>query len=295
MDKKNFLEEEPVRYLTCIVGSLVYACGIGLFVSPSGVYSSGFMGISQLIRTLLTDYAHLSFGSFDVAGIIYFVLNVPLLLLAYRTMSRNFFCKTLLSVGASTFFLSLVQASEPLLRGDILGSVIIGGILTGTGVGMILYAGGSSGGTDIIGLYLAHKEKDIQVGRLGMMVNFFVYAVCLVLFDVSVALYSIIYAMFHGVMIDRTHAQNINTQALIITATDGVAIEQAVMTKLHRGVTRWDGIGAYQDTHKTVLYVILSKYEARRLKQALKEIDPQAFVVFQQGVSVHGFYQKHLQ
>ena len=90
-EKKSILAEEPVRLLACVVGSLIYACGIGLFTSPSGIYSGGFMGISQIIRTLLTDYVGLSFGNFDIAGILYFFLNVPVLWLAYHNMSRTFF------------------------------------------------------------------------------------------------------------------------------------------------------------------------------------------------------------
>ena len=83
-------------------------------------------------------------------------------------------------------------------------------------------------------------------------------------------------------------------QAMIITQTDGSAISHAVMQQLSRGVTSWHGVGAYAESEKTILFVILSKYEAGHLKQILKELDPHAFVVFQQGVSVHGFYQKHL-
>lgn len=293
-EKKSFLKGEPVKLAACIMGSLVYACGIGLFTTPSGLYSGSFMGMSQIIRTLLTDYVGLSFGDFDFAGILFFILNVPVLLLAFRTMSRPFFFKTLLSVGASTFFLSLFQVKESLLAGDILGSAIIGGILSGLGIGIILYFGGSSGGMDIVSLYLARKNQSVSVGRLGMLVNFVVYGICLLLFDVSVAIYSIIYAVFSGMVVDRVHAQNINMQAMIITATDGVEIEKAVMKRLHRGVTHWDGVGAYQETHKTVLYVILSKFEIGMLKQILKEYDPKAFVVFQQGVHVHGLYEKHL-
>ncbi len=293
-EKKDFLKGEPFKLAACIVGSFVYSCGIGLFTTPSGLYSGSFMGMSQIIRTLLTDYIGLSFGDFDFAGILFFILNVPVLLLAFRTMSRPFFIKTLLSVGASTFFLSLFQVKESLLAGDILGSAIIGGILSGLGIGIILYFGGSSGGMDIVSLYLARRNQGVSVGRLGMLVNFVVYGICLLLFDVSVAIYSIIYAVFSGVVVDRVHAQNINMQAMIITATDGVEIEKAVMKRLHRGVTHWDGVGAYQETHKTVLYVILSKFEIGMLKQILREHDPKAFVVFQQGVHVHGLYEKHL-
>ncbi len=294
MREEKLLSSEPARLVVCLAGSLIYACGVGLFTAPSGIYSGGFVGISQVIRTLLSRYAGITFHNFDIAGVLNFVLNIPVLWLAFRHMSRPFFVKTLTCVGAISFFLSLIQQPVSMLEGDVLGSAIIGGILTGLGVGLILYSGGSSGGVDIIGLYLMRKKPDISVGRLGMLVNFTVYGICLVLFDVSVAIYSIIFTTFNGVVVDRVHAQNINTQAMIITQTDGAAISQAVMKQLHRGVTSWKGTGAYEDSQKTILFVILSKYEAGHLKQILNELDPHAFVVFQQGVSVHGFYQKHL-
>ncbi len=293
-EKKELLSSEASKLGVCLCGSLIYACGVGLFTAPSGIYSGGFVGISQVIRTLLARYAGLIFGDYDIAGILNFVLNIPVLWLAFRHMSHHFFVKTLTCVVAISFFLSLIQQPVSMLEGDVLGSAIIGGILTGLGVGLILYSGGSSGGVDIIGLYLMRKKPDISVGRLGMMVNFVVYGLCLVLFDVSVAIYSIIFATFYGVVVDRVHAQNINMQAMIITQTDGSAISHAVMQQLSRGVTSWHGVGAYAESEKTILFVILSKYEAGHLKQILKELDPHAFVVFQQGVSVHGFYQKHL-
>ncbi len=294
MDNKESRLKEPMRFLACIGGCLIYSCGVSLFVSPSGFYSGGFVGISQVLYTLLTRFTSLDFGSYNVTGIIYFLMNIPVLLLAFRQMNLLFFLKTILCVACNTVFLSVIQVSEAVLAGDALGCAIIGGILGGLGIGIILYNGGSAGGTDVIGVYLTMKRSDMSVGRLSMTVNCLIYAVCIILFDVSVAIYSIIYAVFSGIVVDQVHAQNINMQAMIITGTDGEEIEERVMKSLRRGITRWNGTGAYAESQKTILYVVLSKYEAETLKQIVDEVDPDAFVTFEQGVSIHGRYAKHL-
>ncbi len=294
MEKHSLRDSEPVRYLGCIAGCLLYAGGSGRFSAPRGIYRSGFTGVSQIIRTLLVTKAGLSFGSIDIAGILYFVMNLPVLVLAFRSMGRRFFLKTLVCVVASSFFLSVIKLPSSLLGDDVLASILIGGVLVGFGTGIVLSNGGSLGGLDIIALWLTKRKSNLSVGQTERVINLVIYAVCLILFDIRIALYSVIFSLINSMTVDRMHSQNINMQAIIITATDGEEIEQAVMKGLSRGVTRWEGQGAWADQKKTILYVILSKYEPRALRQIIRLVDPDAFVTFTQGVSIQGYYQKHL-
>lgn len=83
------------RLFTAIVGMLIFSMGINLFVVPAELYNGGVLGISQIIRTLLIRYAHLHFGSVDIAGLINLLFNIPLFFLAYRSVSKSFFVRTL--------------------------------------------------------------------------------------------------------------------------------------------------------------------------------------------------------
>ena len=158
------------QYLMVILGSALFAASVNLLIVPLSLYSAGIVGIAQILRTLLVPLMPFAAG-FDVAGIINLLLNIPLFLLAFRSISRGFFVKTVISIIVQTAVMSLVPIpSEPIL-GDMLASCLIGGILGGLGVGLTLRSSGSCGGTDIIGFFLSKKNFPITVGQLSIGVN----------------------------------------------------------------------------------------------------------------------------
>ncbi|MEG0273768.1 MAG: YitT family protein, partial [Longicatena sp.] len=106
MNTKN---EEYIKYAYVIFGGFIFAAGVNLFIVPLNLYTGGVIGIAQIIRSVLSQYAHLDFGGFDIAGIINFAMNVPLFIMAYRSISRRFFIKTLLCVLAQTLAFTVVM------------------------------------------------------------------------------------------------------------------------------------------------------------------------------------------
>ena len=282
------------RLVLAVVGSLIYSVGINYFVTPAGLYTGGFLGVGQIIRTLLFQNCGMDFGNFDIAGLIYFALNIPVYLLAFRSISGNFGAKSLLCTVCNTFFLSvLVPPAEPILY-DVLAASILGGIIAGAGIGLMLYDGGSSGGMDILGVYLIKKFSGVSVGKVNMTFNITLYIVCLLLFNVQVAIYSIIYSVFSGLIVDKLHQQNIAVMAWVFTKRKDNALRDYVTEKLHRGMTYWDGTGAYQNSETEIFCICLSKYELEELRHALQTIDPEAFLVVQEGVHIHGNYKRDL-
>ena len=97
-------------YAVC--GGVLFAAGVNLFITPLDLYNGGFMGIAQLIRTLLTSVFHLSFGQTDIAGIVYFLINLPLLYLAWQKMGKGFFARTVFTVIVQTAALTLIPIPE---------------------------------------------------------------------------------------------------------------------------------------------------------------------------------------
>lgn len=253
------------------------------------------MGGAQVIRTLLVDYLHLPLGNFDIAGLIYYAVNVPILLLAMKNIGKQFLVKTIACVTAMTVFLSLIPIpAQPLLPNDVLACSVIGGIMCGFGMGTALRMGGSLGGTDIIGMLMIKKKNNVSVGRLSLTVNLVLYTICLFLFDVSTVIYSLIYAFVSSFSIDREHSQNINVEVQIITKNDNRAMEEEIFRELNRGITRLDSTGAYTNEKSNILYILISKYEVSRLKSIVLKYDPQAFIVMNEGVTVVGHYIKRL-
>ena len=291
----NALHHRVWRLLAAIAGELLIALSISFFVVPLGLYSGGIMGLCQLVRTLLQDYGGIRFGHTDIAGLLYFLVNLPILLLAYGMLGKSMAWKTLVCSLSYSLFYSLLPIPEDPVINDYLTSCLLGGILTGAGSGIILTCGCSSGGLDIIALCISKRQNSFTVGRFTLVFNLFLYAVCLVLFSPAVVIYSVIYNYFASIAMDKLHQQSVSVQALIVTREDVSKLSDFIIRKLDRSVTRWQGVGAYTGDSVHVLCVCLSKYEIEELLHAVHSIDPHAFLTVQEGAHIYGNFHKKLE
>lgn len=283
---------EAKRTAGSILGAFLYAAGINLFVVPASLYTGGVLGICQVIRTLLAEYLHLTFSNIDIAGIIYYMVNIPIFILAFTRMGKRFFAKTVVTVTAMSVFLSLIAPVQ--IVEDVMAACVVGGLISGAGVGIILRMGSSGGGMDVVGVLLTRWKRDFSVGKVNLIVNLVLYGSCLFLFDVEIVVYSVIYAAAYSMAMDKVHIQNINVEVNVITKADTVLLEKEVFEELGRGITKWAAMGAYTCEQSHILYIMLSKYEVNRLKTIIHKYDPNAFIVVNEGVSVDGNYLKKL-
>ena len=283
------------RFFGAMGGAVIYSLGINLFIVPVSLYSGGIMGFAQVIRTVLVDYMHLPVQGFDIAGVIYYLINAPILLLSMKRIGRRFFAKTVVCVTIVTVLLSLIPIpDQPILPDDRLACCVIGGMICGVGMGLALKCGGSLGGTDIVGMMLIKWRRDFRVGRVNMAVNVVLYGVCLFLFNVPTVIYSLIYAFVSAFAIDKVHAQTSNVEVRVITKKKDEEMEKEIFSELDRGVTRWEAVGAYTEEPVHVLYILASKYELSQLRNIIYRHDPHAFMVIDEGVSVLGNYKTRL-
>lgn len=284
--------EEGKKILLSMLGAFLYAAGMNLFVVPAGLYTGGVMGLCQVIRTVLAETFHISFQNFDIAGVIYYAINIPIFVIAFTRIGRKFFLKTLVTVTSMTVFLSVIPVH--VIVEDVMASCVVGGLISGTGIGITLRMGASSGGMDVVGVILTRWKRDFSVGKVNLLVNLVLYGICLFLFDMEIVVYSIIYGSVYAVAMDKAHTQNINVEANIITKANTTGLEKEIFDELGRGITKWSTLGAYTYEQSHILYITLSKYEVSRLKAIIKKHDPNAFIVINEGVSVEGNYLKKL-
>ena len=288
--KKN---EQLKEFIWSTAGCFLFAFGVNIIITPLGLYNGGFMGIAQLIRTVLFQMFDFSFlKQIDIAGIVYYIINIPIFYWAFREMGKGFLVRSLISVTIQTVFMTFIPIPTEPIFGDRLMSCIIGGLVVGTGVGMILRGRSSGGGQDVIGVIFAKKYPGFSVGKIAIMMNVLVYAVCLWMFDIEVVVYSLIYTTVLALACDRVHVQNINMSVMIFTKHEG--IEYIVMEEMRRGVTKWEGVGAYTNEASHVLYIMVSKYEVEQLKEIIHRVDPHAFIVLNEGSMVVGNFEKRL-
>lgn len=288
----NTLHHRWLRLIAAVVGELISAAALNLFIVPLNLYNGGLLGLCQIIRTLMQEYLHISFGAYDVAGIFYFIINIPILLFAYKTLGRSFVLKTLICTASYSLFYSLIPIPPTPIVEDYLTACLLGGILAGVGSGIVLTCGGSGGGLDIVGLCLSKRGSAFTVGKFSLSFNAFLYATCLILFSPAVAIYSVIYNFFTAMVLDRVHQQNVSVQALIFTREDQEALARFIIEKLGRSVTYWNGVGAYTGEGVHVLCVCLSKFEIEELLHAVHTMDPHAFVTAQEGTRIYGNFTR---
>ena len=281
------------KFSKCIIGIFIMSLAVNLFIVPNNLYTGGILGLSQLIRTMLVSVFKINFN-FDISSIIYYLINVPLFLVAYKRISKTFFVRTLFAVTINSLFLMIIPIpSEPLIK-DLLVNVLIGGFLAGIGIGMALSTGGSTGGTDIIGILLSKRNKKFTVGNIGLIFNIMVYSICGIKYGVEIMIYSILYAIFETIMIDKNHTQNICSEAFIFTKQKTEKLIEFITKELNRGATYWEAVGGYTNTKTYIVYTVLSKYERMRLGRHMKDFDEKAFMVGDDGVEIKGLFDKYL-
>jgi uncharacterized membrane-anchored protein YitT (DUF2179 family) len=223
-------------------------------------------------------------------GIIYFAINIPLFFMAYKVMGRKFCITTLISIAMASAFLAIIPVPRvPIVDDRILASVV-GGLGSGVGAGLVLRAGSSQGGQDVIGVCLAKTHPNFKVGTIGIIISVCIYTICLFIYDIQTVLYSIIFAVVTGLAIDRVHVQNIKQECMIFTKKPGLS--NLIMHDLKRGVTAWDGEGVYTGEGTFVLVTVISKFEEPHLRELIAQHDENAFMIITDNTRVVGNFQK---
>lgn len=281
------------KWIKSIIGLFICSLAINLFIVPNNLYTGGVLGLAQLIRTVLVTSFNISVG-FDLSSVIYYLINIPLFILAYKMVGKTFFVRTLYCVTLNAIFLAIIPIPEVALVPELMTNVLIGGMLGGFGIGLVLSTGGSTGGIDIIGIALSKKNRRYSVGNISLVFNVFVYGICGILYGVETMIYSIVYAVFDTLAIDRTHSQNICSEAFIFTKNKPDKMIEFIINILNRDATYWSAKGGYTNGSTYITYTVLNKYERMRLERHMKEFDTNAFMVSDDGVEIQGEFKKQM-
>lgn len=288
------IRRETSNMLQAILGVTCFAAAYRWFIFPSNLYSGGFTGISQLVKLLITEGMGIEVPQeIDLTGIVFWCINIPLFFLGYRSIGRKFLFRTVVAVCIQSFLMVIIPAPQFPLLDDMLLNCMIGGALSGTGVGITLRAGGSGGGTDVVGMYCAKRYPGFSVGRISVLINICIYLIAAVYYDFEVAAYSMVFSISSGIMVDRVHYQNIKVSVFVVTKNKdlGEKINQAVS----RGVTSWKGWGEYSHSLECIHMIVISKYELQMLRRLIKQEDPEAFVQVLSPDMIIGNFEKRLE
>ena len=275
---KNF-GKELVWVLTIIVGCALYAFGFDYFWAPHGFNGGGTSGMALVFVTAT------GFGS---TGVINFILNVPLFILGWAKIGRRFFAGSLIGMASTSLFLDLFS-KIPVLEMEPLLAVLYGGVITGVGLGLVMRAGASGGGTDILVRLLKLRFPNASVGTINLVCDgVVVVATAIVFQNIMVGLYCGIAIFVYAQIFDAVIYSFDYSKVAMIIAAQHEAIAKAVSDKLDRGVTYIHGEGYYSHSAIKVILTAISKKQLADLKQLVVEIDPDAFVIIQESHQILG-------
>lgn len=267
-------------YVFIILGLALYAFGFTAFIAPENVIIGGMAGISQIVY-FITDKI---FGYGMPLAISIYSLNIILLIIAYRTVSRTFVVRTVFGVSVIALMIGVMQPifKEPMVQQETFMNVIIGGVLCGIGIGLAFVHNGSSGGVDIIAAMVA-KHSNISVGRTMQICDFCIVTSAIFLprpagQEIASPVYGYIMLLLIPFMADMMINTNRQAVQFTIFSKHWEKIATVVNNEAHRGCTVLKGMGFYSKKDVEVLLVLCRKYEAMTIFRIIKSIDKDALV-----------------
>ena len=259
----QFIKEYIIVALACVV----MAFNINYFFVGNKLAEGGVSGLSLIIHYL---------SNIDVSYL-YFALNIPLIILAYIFLGKNFLLKTLFATFVLSVFLKVFASfSEPL--DDILLAAIFGGAINGIAIGIVFYAGGSTGGMDIIAK-IVNKYTGIPISRILLATDFIVLSMVAVIFGKVIFMYTLISLVISSKMIDMIQVGIYSAKGVTIITTKEDEIRKRIMEETKRGITLIDAKGGYTQKEIGMLYCVVGQYQLIRVKTIVKEVDPSAFMI----------------
>jgi len=258
-------------YFMILLGATIYAFGFEGFILSNEVVPGGLSGIASIIYYVSKIPVSFTYG----------IVNVFLLALAFKILGKRFVVNSIFGIASLTFMLMVFEwllKGKSLVEGEPFMSVVIGGALCGLALGIIFTAGGSTGGTDIIGA-MVNKYRNISIGKALLYCDFVIIASSYFIFhDIEkivfgyVVMISEIYILEHVL-----NANNQSVQFLIISQKYN-EISERIITDLHRGCTILDGEGGFTKLPAKVIVLLAKKRESVIIFRLIKEIDNQAFI-----------------
>ncbi|WP_127585141.1 YitT family protein [Paenibacillus koleovorans] len=267
-----------ISLLLILFGAILVAAGFNRFLIPHQLLSGGVSGVAMIIG-YYTEWN---------IGLLYLLFNIPIIVWGVIAVGRRFVLLSIVAVALTTYFMQVIP-EEPFIQDPLLGAVF-GGVLIGIGCGISLWAGGSSGGFDIVG-YILSLRWNFPIGTAIFALNSGVVVMLGYLFNWDLALRSMLSIFVTGKVVDMIHIRQLKVTAFIVTRCKDQIVER--LHRLPRGVTVIKTEGAYTKSSQDMLMTVTSRYELAELRKIIREIDPKAFVNIVETVDIIGEFRRH--
>lgn len=265
-------------YLLITAGALLCALAVDMFLAPNQVVAAGVTGIAQLANYL---------WKWPI-GLVTLLLNVPLLMAGvkwgggFKVLWRTIYAVVVMSVA-----IDALTYTVPAVKGDPLIYTLFGGLLDGIGVGLVLRARGTTGGTDIIA-QLLYRYRRIGFGTVFLVSNVAILVLAIPVVGLAKVLYAVLVTYISSRVLDTVQEGLGYARAVFIVTERVEEMREAILKQVGRGLTVLQGQGGFSKEPKPVLYVVVSRTQISSLKRLVADIDPNAFVVVSEAHEVLG-------
>ncbi|MBZ9686239.1 YitT family protein [Clostridium estertheticum] len=271
--RRETKNENILNYIYIIIGTTILAAGVNMFLAKIKLVTGGLSGLAIIIQYITEK----NYGRGIPLWFTNIVVNIPLIVIAIKLKGREFVGKSIFAaayLSFALFYTSFIPAPEV----DFLLSSIFGGIFVGTGLGFVLRASASTGGTDLAANIIKVYLKNVPIARIMLVIDSTIVIIGAFVFGIEKAMYALISIYIVSKVVDSI-LEGINfSKAVFIISDNSKEIAEILMKDLKRGVTGINGTGMYTKGEKQVLFVVVGKNQIVPLQKMVKAIDKNAFI-----------------
>ena len=273
------MREYVVKSALVALGSALFAAGFQFFLYPNSIIVGGVSGIAMIINYLVGL----------PVGIMTIVLNIPLFIIAWKHFVGKFIISSLVGMLLSSVLVDVLAVIDYSPTDDMLLACLIGGAIKGLGLGLIYYAGATTGGTDIIAKFVRLRFPYINFGTIVLLTDAVIIIAFAAIFDrVEAAMYAVIAMFVVSKVIDLVLYGIDNSSVCYIISENSEQLVKDITDKLHRGVTILSGEGAYSHKDKQVLLCVIKRTQIADIRKIIRNIDENAFFIVSDAKNVFG-------
>lgn len=272
------VKKYALEYIYIIIGAFLMAVSTALFLLPNQLSTGGISGISTIL------YYSCNYP----VGLTMLLINVPLFVIAMVKVNKRLFFKSILGTVLLSVFIDLLENLSPITNDRFL-ACIYGGIIMGIGTAIILKAGASTGGTDLLSYVIRAYNNKFKSSRVIIIADTIIIFFNIIFFrEIEIGLYSVIAIYLMGKMIDIIFEGIYFTKIMFIISEKYEEISKEIGILVKRGSTGIYSKGMYSGKQNVMLFCVASRKEVAEIKQIIKQIDKNAFIVTTDAIETLG-------
>lgn len=275
---KGIIKKDDLKnYLMIMIGVTMVAIAINVYYAPKQLVTGGVSGLSIVLEYLFSIPLWLT----------NILANIPLFIIGIKLKGIEFAKKALFGtiyVSIALWYTSFI----PPVQSDLLIASVFGGVFAGAGVGIVLRASASTGGTDLLAIIIKHFLKKIPINQILLCIDGFIIVLGLFIFGVEKAMYALI-SIFIVSKVINALVEGVNySKGVHIISDKSAEISEALMKNINRGITSLNGKGVYTGKDRDILFIVCSTGELVEIQKIVKEIDDKAFITITEVREVMG-------